>query len=52
VVTATNLDLIQNQRRDVAQRAIGPGGGCERWGGDKIFSDSEILKTTTVGTPS
>ena len=25
--------LTQSQRRDVAQRAIGPGGGCERWGG-------------------
>ena len=32
VVTATNLDLIQSQRRDVAQRAGGPGGGCVRRG--------------------
>ena len=24
--------LTQSQRRDVAQRAIGPGGGCERCG--------------------
>src|SRR6266702_8615602 len=28
----------QSQRRDVAQRAIGPGGGCERWGGGEKFS--------------
>ena len=32
VVTATNLGLLQSQRRDVAQRAVGPGGGCERYG--------------------
>ena len=31
VVTATNLDLIQSQRRDVAQRTSGPGGGCVRY---------------------
>ena len=29
---------LQSQRRDVAQRAIGPGGGCERWGGGEKFS--------------
>jgi hypothetical protein len=35
VVTATNLVFevqIQSQRRDVAQRAGGPGGGCMRRG--------------------
>ena len=35
VVTATNLVFevqIQSQRRDVAQRAGGPGGGCVRRG--------------------
>ena len=30
--------LTQSQRRDVAQRAIGPGGGCKRWGGGEKFS--------------
>ena len=30
----------QSQRRDVAQRAIGPsGGGCEYWGGSEKFLD-------------
>ena len=53
VVTATNLDLIQSQRRDVAQRAGGPGGGYMRRGAQwKVFIwDGEILKTTTDGTP-
>jgi hypothetical protein len=45
VVTATNLVFevqIQSQRRDVAQRAIGPGGGCERWGGGERFSHGMV----------
>jgi len=42
----------QSQRRDVAQRAIRlRGGGYERWGSGEKFSDGEISKTTTVGTP-
>src|SRR6266699_4475514 len=32
----------QSQRRDVAQRAIGPGGGCERWGGGEKFSHGMV----------
>ena len=32
VVTATNLDLIQSQRRDVAQRTSRPSSGCVRRG--------------------
>ena len=55
VVTATNLVFevqTQSQRRDVAQRAIGPGGNYERWGGGEKFLDGEISKTTTISTPS
>jgi hypothetical protein len=34
--------LEQSQRRDVAQRAGRPGGGCERWGGSEKFSHGMV----------